>query len=48
MTIVLKKRRPRRSVTPPALVEADVMRLLLLSLPPGYRVRAVNIRRKLT
>jgi hypothetical protein len=38
MTIAFKKRRPRSRATRPLVVETEVARLLLLSLPPGYRL----------
>ena len=39
MTISFKKRRRRRrSVNWQALAEAELLRLWILSLPPGYRM----------
>jgi hypothetical protein len=45
VTFAVKKLRPRSRATHPAVVDADVARLLLLSLPPGYRMHPKNGKR---
>jgi hypothetical protein len=37
MTIAFKRRRKRKSVDPQAVAETELLRLWILSLPPGYR-----------
>jgi hypothetical protein len=45
MTLSFKKRRLRTGITHPAVVETEVARLLLLSLPPGYRLPPTDGKR---
>jgi hypothetical protein len=45
MTITFKKLRPRSRATRQAIAETEVARLLLLSLPPGYRMSPTNGQR---
>lgn len=42
MTIAFKRRRRRRSIDRQTLVEAELLRLWILSLPPGYRMHPTN------
>jgi hypothetical protein len=45
MTIAFKKRRRRKSVDRQAVAEAELLRLWILSLPPGYRMQPRNGKR---
>jgi hypothetical protein len=45
MTIAFKKRRRRESATRSPVVETEVARLLLLSLPPAHRVPTTSGKR---
>jgi hypothetical protein len=42
MTIRFKRHHRRRSVDPQAVAEAELLRLWILSLPPGYRIPPTN------
>ena len=42
MTIALKRRRTRRSVDRQAITETELLRLWILSLPPGTRIPTTN------
>jgi hypothetical protein len=42
MTLLLKRRRTRPSVDRQAVVETELLRLWILSLPPGTRTPTTN------
>ena len=42
MTIKFKRRRERKSVDRQAVAETELLRLWILSLPPGHRMHPTN------
>lgn len=42
MTIAFKRRRSRRNIDRRILAETELLRLWILSLPPGYRITPTN------